>query len=72
MKNEDMNIALLVTRYLDPERDMIQCIACVVTPIVLMQRSWAILNLYSENPEPRHLDILHDEEMIGAVSKNLN
>ena len=71
MKNKDMNIALLVTRYLDPERNVIQYISRVVTPIVLIQRSWAILNLHSENPELRCLDIPHDEEVIRAVSNNL-
>ena len=70
MKNKSM-IALLVARYLNPEGNVIQLIIHGMTPIVLMQRSWAILNLDSENSKLRHLEICHDEEVIRAVSNNL-
>ena len=70
MKNKDM-IALLVARYLNPEENVIQLIIRDMTPIMLMHRSWAILNLDSENSELRHLDICHGPEVIRAVGNNL-
>jgi hypothetical protein len=48
MKNKDM-ISLLITRYPNPERNVIQYIVRDVTPIMPMQRSWAILYLDSES-----------------------
>ncbi len=64
-------IALLVTRHLNPERNVIQYRVRAVIQIMPMPRSWATLNLDSENPELRHLDVFHDEEVVRAVSNNL-
>ena len=43
MKSKDI-VALLVTRYLNPEGNFVQLIVRGMTPIMLMQRSWAILD----------------------------